>query len=291
MGLHIDNLSERQFKKLERLQLSDSITTTESRQFVYIENKGNIKRQKELLKIYYIDTPSNMSNKISVVSKLLENREYLDIPELVLPESLISINGDVKGIKMPLIETNINMIFLLNNSNVKLKTKLKYLKEILTILQKLLNIYELKDNFFLGDIQESNFIFDVEEQKIKVIDVDSSYFNGTIPFPARYLSSNKVIDTFDKKFPRDINSNLHIPSRETTYLEFAYMLLNVLSNYHSNRFSYDDYYRYLAQLSSNGIDKKLIYFFESLYSVEQTIDLLPEDLDRIDYKKNYTFIK
>lgn len=291
MGLKVDYFSERQFKKLDRLQLSDSVTTTESSQYIYIENKGNIKRQKKLLKIYYIDTPSNMSNKISVVSKLLENREYLDIPELVLPESLISINGDVKGIKMPLIETNINMIFLLNNPNVKLKTKLKYLKEILTILQKLLNIYELKDNFFLGDIQESNFIFDVEEQKIKVIDVDSSYFNGTIPFPARYLSSNKVIDAFDKKFPRDINSNLHIPSRETTYLEFAYMLLNVLSNYHSNRFSYDDYYRYLAQLSSNGMDKKLIYFFESLYSVEQTIDLFPEDIDRIDYRKNYTFIK
>lgn len=291
MGLLIDNLSERQFKKLERLQLSDSITTTESKQFVYIENKGNIKRQKKLLKIYYIDTPSNMSNKINVVSKLLDNKEYLDIPELVLPESLVSIGGEVKGIKMPLIETNINMIFLLNNPKVNLKSKLKHLKEILSLLQKLLNIYELKDSFFLGDIQESNFIFDVEDQMIKAIDVDSCYFNGTIPFPARYLSSNKVIDTFDKKFPRDMQSNLHIPSRETTYLEFAYMLLNVLSNYHSNRFSVDEYYRYLAQLSSMGLDKKLIHFFESLYSIEQTIDILPEDLDRIDYKKNYTFVK
>ena len=289
MGLRIQDFSLRQFKKLERLQLSDSVTTTESKQYIYIENKGNKKNQKKLIKIYYIDTPSNMSNKINVVSKILENKEYLDIPELVLPESLVSVNGEVKGIKMPLIETNVNMIFLLNNPNVNLKLKLKYLKEILTLLQKILNIYELQDEFFLGDIQESNFILDVEEQIVKAIDVDSCYFKGSIPFPARYLSSNKVIDTFDKKFPRDNKSNLHIPSKETTYLEFAYMLLNVLSNYQSNRFTYDEYYKYLAQLSSKGVDKKIIYFFESLYSIEQTIDIYPEDLDRINFTKNYTF--
>ena len=291
MGLYVHDFSLRQFKKLQKLQLSDLVTTTESQQFIYNENKGNLKNQKKLIKIYFIDTPSNMSNKVNVVSKIIENKEYLDIPELVLPESLVSINGEIKGIKMPLIETNINMIFLLNNPNVKLDIKIKYLKEILNIIKKVQNIYELKDNFYLGDIQESNFILDALEQKVKAIDLDSCYFNGTIPFPARYLASNKAIDSFDKKFPKDPKNNLHIPSRETTYLEFAYMLLNVLSNYSSHRLTCEEYYKYLAYLGSTGFDKKLIYFFESLYSMEQTIDIEPEDLDRIDCKKNYTYSK
>ena len=291
MGLYVQDFSLRQFKKLERLQLSDLVTTTESKQYIYTENKGNLKNQKKLIKIYYRDTPSNMSDKAQIVSKILENKEYLDIPELVLPESLVSINGEIKGIKMPLVETNINMIFLLNNPNVKLEIKLKYLKEILTLIQKVMNIYELKDEFFLGDIQESNFILDALTQQVKAIDLDSSYFTGTTPFPARYLASNKAIDTFDKKFPRDSKTDLHIPSRETTYLEFAYMLLNVLSNYTSHRFTCDEYYKYLAYLNSLGFDKKLIYFFESLYSMEQTIDIEPEDIDRINCNKDYTYYK
>lgn len=289
MGLKVDYFSERQFKKLDRLQLSDSVTTTESSQYIYIENKGNLKRQKKLIKLYYRDTPSDMSNKINVVSKLIENKKYLDMPELVLPESLVAIDGEIKGIKMPLIETNNNMIFLLNNPRVNLKTKLKHLKEILKIIQKLLDIYELKDNFFLGDIQESNFIFDVEEQRIKVIDIDSSYFTGTIPFPARYLSSNKVIDTFDKKYPKDIYSNLHIPSRETTYLEYAYMLLNVLSNYKSYRFTCEEYYNYVAFLDDMGINKNIINYFYSLYSMQQTLEITIDDIDSIDYKKDYSY--
>ncbi len=291
MGLSIDYFSSRQFKKLERLQLSDCVTTSESQQFIYVETKGNIKNKKKLIKKFYRDTPTDMSNKISIVSRILDNKDYLDIPELVLPEGLVAIDGKISGIKMPLIETNINMIFLLNNPNVSLKKKLQHLKSILKILQKLLNIYELKDEFFLGDIQESNFIFDVVEQRIKVIDVDSSYFTGTTPLPARYLATNKAIDKFDKKYPKDPKTNLHIPSRETTYLEFAYMLLNVLSNCSSHRFTYDEYYYYVAHLSDMGINRKIIEFLESLYSMEQTKCIEPEDLDTINCRKDYTYHK
>ena len=49
MGLRIDNFSNRQFKKLAYLQLSDKITTTESQQFIYLEKENQKKDYKHLI--------------------------------------------------------------------------------------------------------------------------------------------------------------------------------------------------------------------------------------------------
>ena len=124
MGLRIDNFSNRQFKKLASLQLSDKITTTESLQFIYLEKDANKFVHKKLIKKFHNDTASNMRAKFDIVSKLLENYEYLNIPELVLPESIVTIEGEPHGIKMPLIESNVNMALLLRNPKVNTKQKI-----------------------------------------------------------------------------------------------------------------------------------------------------------------------
>ena len=185
MGLRIDNFSNRQFRKLASLQLSDKITTTESEQYIYLEKDANKFIHKKLIKKFHNDTTSNMRAKFDIVSKLLENYDYLNMPELVLPESIVTIEGEPHGIKMPLIESNVNMALLLRNPKVNTKQKVKYLKEILNIIQKVEDIYELQGEYFLGDIQESNFILDIDDQIIKAIDLDSSYFNGLTVFPSR----------------------------------------------------------------------------------------------------------
>ena len=291
MGLRIDNFSNRQFKKFAALQLSDKITTTESEQFIYLEKDSNKFVHKKLIKKFHNDTASNMRAKFDIVSKLLENSEYLNIPELVLPESIVTIEGEPHGIKMPLIESNVNMALLLRNPKVNTKQKIKYLKEILRIIQKVEDIYELQDEYFLGDIQESNFILDIDEQIIKAIDLDSSYFNGLTIFPSRYLAGNKMIRKFEHKYPMDASHLYNIPTRETTYLQFAYMILNSLTNESWHRFSESQYYNSLAQLSSQGMDNKIMEFFESLFSRPETLQIFPEDLDRIDVSKKYTITR
>ena len=287
MGLRIDNFSSRQFKKLASLQLSDKITTTESTQYIYLEKDANKFVHKKLIKKFHNDTASNMRAKFDIVSKLLENYDYLNMPELVLPESIVTIEGEPHGIKMPLIESNVNMALLLRNPKVNNKQKIKYLKEILGIIQKVEDIYELQEEYFLGDIQESNFILDIDDQIIKAIDLDSSYFNGLTIFPSRYLAGNKMIKKFEHKYPMDSTNLYNIPTRETTYLQFAYMILNSLTNESWHRFSESQYYNALGQLSSQGMDNKIMEFFESLFSRPETLQIEPEDLDRIDKNKKY----
>ena len=287
MGIHIDNFSTRQLKRLAPLQLSDKITATESKQYIYLEKDRLKNIHKKLIKVFYRDTLDNMRAKFDIVSELEANRELLDIPELVLPEGIVTIDGVIKGIKLPLIQDNINMTVLLNNSNVHLKKKIEILKEILAIIQKIEGIYGIGDRFFLGDIQDSNFILDLNDQIIKAIDLDSSYFNGTTPFASKYLAGNRMVKAFEKKYPVDSKTGLNIPSRETTYLQFAYMLLNTISEMPCHRLSEKMYYDVIAQLSSQGLDKTIIDFFESLYSRRETLQIVPEDLDRINYSKKY----
>ena len=87
--------------------------------------------------------------------------------ELVMPSALVSVDKELRGYMMPYIESSINMKVFLNNPNVSLKDKLRYLKEILEILNKIEHIHELEGNFYLGDIHEANFIFDANDQKNK----------------------------------------------------------------------------------------------------------------------------
>ena len=117
--------------------------------------------------------------------------------------------------------------------------------------------------------------------------MDSSYFIGTTPFPSKYLAGNKMVKQFAKKYPIDSKTGLNIPSRETTYLQFAYMLLNTLSDLSCHRLTEKMYYDVIAQLSSQGLDKTIVDFFESLYSRKETLQIVPEDLDRINYSKKY----
>lgn len=291
MGLRIDNFSNRQFRKLASLQLSDKITTTESEQYIYLEKDANKFIHKKLIKKFHNDTTSNMRAKFDIVSKLLENYDYLNMPELVLPESIVTIDGEPHGIKMPLIESNVNMALLLRNPKVNTKQKVKYLKEILNIIQKVEDIYELQGEYFLGDIQESNFILDIDDQIIKAIDLDSSYFNGLTVFPSRYLAGNKLVRKFEHKYPTDSTGLYNIPTRETTYLQFAYMILNSLTNESWHRFNESQYYNSLAQLSSQGMNKKIMEFFESLFSRPETLQIVPEDLDEINVSKKYTITR
>ena len=65
------------------------------------------------------------------------------------------------------------------------------------------------------------------------------------------------------------------------------MLLNALTNEPCHRLSEEKFYDVLSKLSSRGMDKVIMEYFESLFSRMETVQIKPEDLDRIDYGRSY----
>lgn len=284
--MKVIDISSKSLNKLPLLQLSNKIVNTEGKLYVY-KHKDKWTHLTELLKIYYNQIDSYMVNKLYVLSELMANREILEMPELILPSSLVSVNGELSGFSMPFIQDNVNLSLFLNNENVNLEQKIKYLKEIYKILDKVLNIKELEGKFFLGDIHESNFILDLDSQKVKAIDLDSSYINGSrIPI-SKYLSTNFELDKLNNKYQE--KDGEIVPSKNTTILCFIYMLINTLSNNsRSYRWDIEGYYAYLSYLNNLNISKDLLNVLENVYVNNNSNEFDIELLDTIDTSKDYS---
>ena len=224
--MQVTSLTKRTLNKLPELQVSNKVVNTEGKLYIY-DHKDKWQYLRELLKIYYRQTDGYLADKINVVSQLLANKNIINMPELILPTSLVAVDKNIVGFSMPFIENNVNMTLFLNNPRVNLEQKIKYLKEILELLQKITKIKELEGNFYLGDIHEANFILDLDEQIIKAVDMDSSFINNSKISISKYLIHNKNLLDNPEKYPHQ--NDLIIPNNNTTILCFIYMLLNSLS--------------------------------------------------------------
>ncbi|UKI28760.1 MAG: hypothetical protein L6V78_07850 [Clostridium sp.] len=71
----------------------------------------------------------------------------------------------------------------LPNTVYNTEVKIKYLKDIGTILEKMDEVrkYAELEDFYLNDLHEGNFIVD-EEGTLRVIDLDSCKIAGNMPF-------------------------------------------------------------------------------------------------------------
>ena len=287
--MKVISISKRKLKRLPNLQLSGKVFNTEGQLFIYDE-KNKWDHFNELLKIYYNQTDAYLADKIYIISQLIASGKYLDIPELVLPTSLVSVDGEITGFAMPYIENNINLSLLLKNPKVNIKQKLEYLKEILALLEKINNIKQLENKFFLGDIHEGNFILDIDEQIVKAVDLDSSYINNSSISVSKYLTFNSKITNNPIKYPHDEEGRA-IPNKNTTMLCFIYMLLNSLSNSEVSYWSMNEFYNYLYFLEKSGISKELLTVINDIYTPTQSNDFDASLLDSIDTSKNYTLTR
>lgn len=284
-------LSHRNLSKIPLLQISRNIVNTEARLYLY-DHKDKWNHLKEVLKIYYNTEEEFLVNKVFVISWILANRKYLDINELVLPTSLlVSVDNKISGFLMPFVEDNVNLTFFLNNPNVSLEQKMKYLKGIYDVLEKLLSIKELESRFYLGDIHEANFILDLTTQSIKVVDIDSAYvITSRIP-SSKYISFNENITDNDRKYPKDSFGEV-IPSKNTVMLSFIYMPMNVLSGVkNSSKWSIHEYYTYLSKLADFKVPKELLDVLASVYDYSDSILFDKSLLDEIDLKKDYSLVR
>lgn len=246
--MKVINITKRQLRKMLPLNLSRSIINKEGKLYIrdYKQKYGHFQ---DLLKIYNNQSESYIADKVAVITKLIATFESLDMPELVTPTSLVSLDGEISGFAMPFIEDNTNLALLLNNPKVTLSQKIKLLKEILNILIKVQDSHELDGKFFLGDIHEANFIWDITEQTVRAVDMDSSYFSGGFISVSKVTTLNYLLEGFPNKYILDDESGKFIPNKDITSVSFIYMLLNVLSGCNdSHHWSYNEFYNYLSFL-------------------------------------------
>ncbi|HIS12886.1 MAG TPA: hypothetical protein IAB40_07250 [Candidatus Onthocola stercoravium] len=286
--MKVINITKRQLRKMLPLNLSRSIINKEGKLYIrdYKQKYGHFQ---DLLKIYNNQSESYIADKVAVITKLIATFESLDMPELVTPTSLVSLDGEISGFAMPFIEDNTNLALLLNNPKVTLSQKIKLLKEILNILIKVQDSHELDGKFFLGDIHEANFIWDITEQTVRAVDMDSSYFSGGFISVSKVTTFNYLLEGFPNKYILDDESGKFIPNKDITSVSFIYMLLNVLSGCNdSHRWSYNEFYNYLSFLEKKGLSKELLDIIANLYTAGNIDIYNPELLDGIDKNKDYT---
>lgn len=284
--MQVLSLSRRQLKKLQPLNLSRKIPNTEARLYIH-DTKKNFIWNRELLKVFYNQDLSNIANKIATISQIILLFEKIDAQELVLPTKLVSIDDKLSGYGMPYIEDNVNLSLILNNPKIKLEIKLAFLKEILQILLKLENSYELKGKFHLGDIHEANFVLDINEQKVKVVDLDSAYIRGGREPIAKFITANKNLQFASNKYIVTATGDNIVPNENTVSLSFIYLLLNVLSGDNSYKWTIEEYYIYISHLKQLGISKDLLEVLSNVYTCGSSL-IYPEMLKGIKPNKDYT---
>ena len=262
------NLTKRQFKKLKPVELDTSILNNEADMYYLYFKRGYLK-QTYLLKKLFQDKGEVFSNKLYTINTLIDNKDEINMEELIIPESLGLVDNEIVGPIMPYIP-NINLGYILNSQyDFPLKQKIKYLKEVGLILEKLKMVREytkVKD-IYLNDIHENNFILNKQTGKINVVDLDSAKIGHNLPSSAYFLSLSGL-HTYSSKYQEanfdhfaggfyEVNENTDIYCYIMMILQFCYRdnIVNMTP---------EEFYNYLEYMASLGISKELIDIISSI---------------------------
>ena len=270
--MNVINLRRYQLKKLKPLELGIDVLNSES--YMLVLNKKYRTKDGSRILFKYLDAQDDeevMNRKITTLERLNASDVYSSMEELIIPDTMINVEGNIAGFGMPLIEDNINLGTLLNSKFVTLEGKKHYLKKLGDLLDRL---QRTKDEYFkmnLCDLNEYNFIVDSND-RLRVVDLDSSYTTGTDPSDmAYYLLRNKYLDHVPNKYKKT-ESGIVIPSDNTDLYCYNMIILNTLANHPVYRSDVSEYYEYLDYLKSLGVPKELIYSFFHIYTEKDNIN-------------------
>lgn len=264
------DFSKEELKKLEQVKLSYEVYNTES-DVLNFDYDG----EEKIIKIFSNIDYDVFENKLYTVEMLAKYKDILP-KSFCIPEALISVNGNIKGIMLPYIKGK-SLISVLMNSRIKWENKRKYFIAIGKILDELKEVREnteLKD-VYIGDLHDSNFIT-VGKENVSVIDLDSCKIAGNKSSISRFLTRYSLFNRTTKckyDLVKDINERIAVNVDENTDLYCYYM--NLLSHLYGDSvdcFFEDDYYRYLDYLDKIGFSKKLLEAFDNLISDRNNIN-------------------
>ena len=278
------SITKKRFDSLEKYDLPNYVYNTEGSIYI-LPIKNRWATDYKLLKKLYYNSGSVFGNKLQTINALIDNHELLDIPEIVFPEKIAIVSGEIVGFTMPLIDS-INLLSALKSKEIDNTTKIDYLKQIGSILEKMKlrrDYTEIKD-FYINDLHESNFIVDKQNQ-VKVIDIDSCKINNNGIFNSKYLSSKSFIKEVYKYQKNNITntsnypdnyqkyytdrSGAFIPDENTDIFCYIMVILNFLYGDNIQNFSLEDFYNYLDYLQHIGISKELLSYFEKVVTCSE----------------------
>lgn len=285
--MEVVNITKNGLKKLKKVSLGYGILNTEADLFIMkTKDKWNI--EYKMLKTLFCTEGANFSNKLFTINELIDNRSVINIDELVLPEKLLIVDGQVNGFIMPYIE-NTNFEEILNDINISNLQKIEYFKQISHILHKMDNLRNNSDitDFYLNDLHASNFILNKKTGKINVVDLDSCKINGNKPFAAKYLTPFSPISSMKAKYR--VNKEINflgyiIPDKNTDLYCYIMTLMNFLFKGRIGSLGRDKYYLYLEYLRSINYPYELLDKLSKIYEyvdneeIGDELDLLTNDM-------------
>ena len=285
------NITKKRFDSLKQYQLPNYVYNTEGTLYVLpLKNRWNT--QIKLLKRLYLNSGAVFGNKLQTINSLIDNKDEIDVNEIVFPEKIATVGSEIVGFIMPLINS-INLKTALMDDHISNERKIKYLKQIGNILEKmkLVREYTSINEFYLNDLHESNFIVTTDTDDIRVIDVDSCKINGNQIFTSKYLSSKSFINQIYKyqknnafsypyaysesgikyrkysgtyhKYSTNIEGSF-IPDENTDLYCYMIVILNFLYGEDTSRFTFEEFYDYLSYLDKIGVSKEFIDIAEKL---------------------------
>jgi len=221
-----------------------------------------------------------MSKKLYTVTTLDTLDEYKNIEELIIPDSIIYVDGNIAGFACPIVYNHKNLGVLINNPNVPLETKLSYIKQMGDIIDKVERVEYPNNKFQFGDLNEFNFIID-KDKKVKAIDLDSAYLGIGEPLNmAYYLLKNKYIKSIPEKY-KATKKGIVIPSNNTDLYCYNMIILNALSKNNLHRVDIQTFYEYLDYIKDLNLPSDLIESINNIYIPKDNIN--PKDcLEYID---------
>jgi len=262
--MYIKNLKMRDIKNMKDLALDYGIFNTEALMLVFPKKSfpDGVTRVFKYINIQ--EFPDLMDRKKFTVVTLNQLEEYLAIRSLVIPDTLVYINGSLVGFSLPLIPEHKNVGKMLN-SNIPFEEKRDYLKQIGDIIEKVQSVKDEKYRLQFGDLNEYNFIMN-RKGTIKAVDLDSSYLGVGEPSDmVYYLLRNPYIRHIPDKYPTTIRLNI-IPNDDTDLFCYNMMILKALSGEDFSPKSREVFDAYIDYLRTLDIPSEYIESLEVLYS-------------------------
>lgn len=234
---------------------------------------------------------SSFDNKVNTINYLLDNKDIINIDELVLPIDIFYLNRDTGDIviKEKFIN-NINFRYVLNSNLYSFSEKIECFKQIGLILDKMKNVRDntnIKD-FYLCDLYTDNFILNTDTNRINVIDMDSCKINGNNNCSSYYLFENNVIDSVKKYKKKELSWFTEYEINENTdILCYIIMLISFISGCDINKININEFNNYMDYLVNFGLSNQLVSILARIYSNDDNINpyLLLDELNKYDSKK------
>ena len=263
------NISKAKYEKLRKLQLPKNVTNTEGK-LLLVDLNG---KQKVFKNLYRLKGPI-FANKLYTLEMLNEYNDILP-NEFVIPDSLISVKGEINGFTIPYIR-GINLSVILENTDIPNREKINYLKKVGEVLEKLNHVrkYTSLDNVFVNDLHSDNILID-SNKEIKFIDLDSSKISDNKPFPSKYLCEGSLISHLSHskypKYNKDSKVNdkynyrkgfgFYDANENTDLYCYIIMILKFLYQSNINIMNITEYYDYINYLGKIGFNNNLINAF------------------------------